>query len=345
MHRVLFAVKLLVSVTAAGALLHFVGSEQILNVFVGASPGPILIGAAIIVISISVGAARWCWIVSQSDAKLHFLSAMRLLFEALFFNQLLPSMVGGDAVRVVRATTTSGLTLGTSFRSVVIDRATGLLALNALAALGLLVLFVMGLSARPEVLYGSGLMILLGFGGAFVLLGIGLFANCRWRAWVPERLSRGYDQVVLISREFVRLNGRLDRFFVLNGLGVVVHLLVIAATFFLGLGLGIKSGLLGYFVAVPISILVSVLPISIAGWGVREAMMVAAFNVVGIQPAEALALSILFGASLALLGLLGGVLFVVNSGHLRPIRKTRSISSDGEDISFSPTTYGTKQAS
>jgi uncharacterized protein (TIRG00374 family) len=336
MRRLLFVVKLLVTVFVTVAVLHYVGSEQVLATFEQASPGPILIGAALIVVSIAVGAVRWCWIVSHSEAELHLLPAIRLLFEALFFNQLLPSMVGGDAVRVVRATTTSELALGTSFRSVVIDRATGLLALNALAACGLVALFVVGLPVGPEVLFASGLMILLGAGGVLALLGIGLLANDRWRALVPERLRRAYDQVVMIGKDFVRLNASPSRFGVLNGLGILVHLLVIAATFFLGLGLGVESGLFGYFVAVPISILVAVLPISIAGWGVREAMMIAAFNTVGIQSGEALAVSILFGASLALLGLVGGALFVANSGHLRAIREAAEDDSAPEAMLVSP---------
>jgi uncharacterized membrane protein YbhN (UPF0104 family) len=239
-------------------------------------------------------------------------------------------------VRIVRASTTSTVPLGISFRSVIIDRTTGLLALNALAAAGLVALFIVGIRVRLEVLYTSSLMILLAIGGAATLIVIALYANEKWWAWVPKRLARVYDQAVMISSEFVRLNGTPRRFFALNGFGIAVHLLIVLSMFFLGLGLGIKSGLFGYFVAVPVSILVAILPISIAGWGVREAMMVTAFNMVGIASEPALAVSILFGAALAVLGLVGGALFLINSDRLRAIREAAEGAQASEAEVYGP---------
>jgi glycosyltransferase 2 family protein len=60
-------------------------------------------------------------------------------------------------------------------------------------------------------------------------------------------------------------------------------------------------------VMVPLVVLLTMLPISIAGWGVREAAMVAAFGYVGVDAPGALALSVAFGLVQVAIGLPGGL--------------------------------------
>jgi uncharacterized membrane protein YbhN (UPF0104 family) len=57
------------------------------------------------------------------------------------------------------------------------------------------------------------------------------------------------------------------------------------------------------------------LPISIAGWGVRETAMVSAFSFVGIPDASTLVLSILFGIVTMLTALPGGLVFLTAGGR------------------------------
>ena len=67
------------------------------------------------------------------------------------------------------------------------------------------------------------------------------------------------------------------------------------AAYLMGEGLGIAIGLPAYIVLVGGSVLLSVLPISLGGWGVREVSMVALFGSVGAGAEQALALSLLWG--------------------------------------------------
>jgi hypothetical protein len=57
--------------------------------------------------------------------------------------------------------------------------------------------------------------------------------------------------------------------------------------------------------------LISMVPISIAGWGVREGAMVSAFGLVGLRAADALAMSIVFGLIVSLVGVPGGVIWAL----------------------------------
>ena len=54
-------------------------------------------------------------------------------------------------------------------------------------------------------------------------------------------------------------------------------------------------------------VLVTVVPISIAGWGVREGAMIAAFGYAGLPTSDGLIVSLLFGAGYLVLGAAGGL--------------------------------------
>ena len=68
----------------------------------------------------------------------------------------------------------------------------------------------------------------------------------------------------------------------------------------------------------PPVLLIAMMPISIAGWGVRESSMIAAFAYAGLAPSDGLTLSILFGAVRFAIGAVGGILWILSGMRLRP---------------------------
>src|SRR5690606_4783819 len=75
-------------------------------------------------------------------------------------------------------------------------------------------------------------------------------------------------------------------------------------------------------ILVPPVMLVSMVPISIAGWGVREGAMITAFGLVGLDTADALALSIVFGVIVSLVGAPGGAIWALT----RPKRAPEAVT-------------------
>jgi hypothetical protein len=63
------------------------------------------------------------------------------------------------------------------------------------------------------------------------------------------------------------------------------------------------------FLVLPV-ILIAIMPISVAGWGLREGVMVAAFGYAGLLPSDGLIVSLLFGASYLVVGGIGGLVWV-----------------------------------
>ena len=91
---------------------------------------------------------------------------------------------------------------------------------------------------------------------------------------------------------------------------IVIHLLTAVAAWSAARSVGADLSLLNaLFLVLPV-VLISVIPISIAGWGVREGAMVAAFAYAGLPQSDGLLVSILFGVSYLILGALGGLVWV-----------------------------------
>jgi len=65
----------------------------------------------------------------------------------------------------------------------------------------------------------------------------------------------------------------------------------------------------------PTVILIATVPISIAGWGVREGAMMTAFTFAGLTAADGLVVSVLYGAGLFAVGAIGGAIWILGSEH------------------------------
>lgn len=246
---------------------------------------------------------RWQLVLSALGSRLGFWSAWRMVMVGLFFNQVLPSSMGGDAVRVWQAHR-NALDLRRAIHSVLIDR---------LMALG--VLFLITSAALPRlfeivpvetVRWGLALVALGG------LLGYTLFANLDR---IPALLLKWR-----VTRSIAALSTDLRHVLVSARFGIpalvlslLIQAVVALVVFLLSRSLGLTANLLDCAVLMPAVVLVTALPISIAGWGVREGAMVVAFSFIGVSNADALALSVLFGAASMCGGLPGGLVWLFSS--------------------------------
>ena len=110
------------------------------------------------------------------------------------------------------------------------------------------------------------------------------------------------------------------------GLSIFGHLLMVAASFVLAQDLGLSVTFVDCLVLVPGVMLLAAAPISIAGWGVREAVMVAAMSLLGVPDDGSTSLSLVFGALIAGIGLVGGILWLAN-----PDRRVADLETIRED--------------
>jgi uncharacterized membrane protein YbhN (UPF0104 family) len=270
---------------------------------------PLLSAALMTVVgAIPVNAVRWRVILAAEGPSPGLGSLTKLLFVGLFFNQVLPTGVGGDAVRAWRCRRL-GIALGTAVRSVLLDRVSGYLVMVVIYAASLPML----LRIFPDTQERFGLIVV--FGAAFLgLLGFPFMDR------LPARLLRlpMIGALADLSRETRRLVTHPGRCAAVLGLSIIAVGLAVLACMLVGDSLGVPLSFATWLLVVPPVSLIQLMPISLAGWGVREAGMVVLLSGFGVPAEAALAISILMGLTLIVIGLPGGLIWLADWDIARP---------------------------
>lgn len=266
----------------------------------------ILLAFTILGATVCLVTLRWMFILRKIGAQLMFGPALHIVFIGMFFNQVLPSTVGGDAVRTWRLYK-SGVALGASFRSVVLDRVVGLAGLVLLVVLGLPL--VSSATPDPAAFWSLLAIAFAATAGLALLLSLD---KIRF-SWLRRGPFRTLDDLAVDARSLFFAPGAAA--FSL-GLSLAVHFGSAMIVFVLALGMEIEISVLECVILVPPVILISVLPISMAGWGIREGAMITALGFAGITPADALVLSLAIGLVILITSIPGGILWFVRS---RPV--------------------------
>jgi hypothetical protein len=258
---------------------------------VGAMLGAVLLASLIV-------AFRWHVILAAEAKSPGPRTLLKIVFVGLFFNQVLPTGVGGDAVRAWRCSRV-GIGLGAAIRSILLDRACGYLVL--------LVLYVLALPSLLKILpepqeRGAVLAVLvIGLLGLVALVSLDRLP----RPILRLRLMTPFAELSRASRRLLTDPGRCGA---VLGFSVITIALSVLALKFVGDAVGSPLPLGNWIMIVPPVTLIQLVPVSLAGWGVREAALVVALGWFGVPAETALAISILVGLGLILVGLPGGLI-------------------------------------
>ena len=226
-----------------------------------------------------------------------------------FFNNLLPTGFGGDAVRayeLAHDAKSGALAVGT----VLTDRAIGLLALFLMAALALP--FSLGVLQAWLVLLVLALTV-GAFGGVALFLWPGPIGRA-WRA-LPRRVRRFMDRPALRKLYFSFSGYDRRSLAIAGGVSIGFNLLQVVVNALIGLSLGVQVGFGYYLVSVSIIATLLMLPITISGVGVREGAYLLLFGPVGVPAARAVSMALAMYLITLLSGLIGGALYAWEGAH------------------------------
>lgn len=281
-------------------------------------PLKILLGLFPLVTQLVIAAERWRLVCRQLGVTLRFLTGLQIVAIGAFFNQTLPSAVGGDAMRVwLLARERVGL--GKAVNTVLCDRVLALVVLIGLTATTLPLFYehVESPAARVAVT----IFALTGLAGFAVFLVAGPWVARLLQRWT---VSRPFGELAI---DFHRLFSASIATVTLIGWSLAIHLLTILSAWLIARLLAVDVNLLDCLIVMPPIVLITMLPISIAGWGLREGAMVVGFGMVGVASADALAISICFGLANIVTALPGGVLWLRDRGHQASMTDANRISA------------------
>jgi glycosyltransferase 2 family protein len=305
MRRILVpALKILVSVALLYLALRKANFADLASRIDVWSLGWIALAIAVTFFQIFIGVLRWRIVSSKCGAPLSTRQAMRYNLIGTFFNQTLPSSIGGDAVRlwlVARA----GAGWRAATYSIFVDRAIGLIALA--------IIIVASLPWSYQLIsntYGRSALLLvdlaaLAGGAGFLLLGVLPWPWLK-RWWGTHHLHA----CAVIANQVIFSRRTGPRIAVLS---LLVHVLAVVIAWCVVQSIAAPVTFGQTFLLIPPVMLITMLPISIAGWGVREATMGLAFGYAGLMTNEGINISLLYGAVSFIVGAFGGLVWVFSA--------------------------------
>lgn len=289
--------QVIVTVSLLAILWQLVGGEAVMERLASADLAWVVAGFACATAAMGFAAMRWRYTALCVGATLTVERSIKEFYLAGLLNQILPGGILGDALRAWRHGKRAEHEherggMGKAIRAVVIERMANQMAI-ASAMLVSLTLW----TAMP-----------------------GAFANVR--IWAPLVCAAGVVGLMLIAIALLarrHRGGRLERFlldsreallrprtmFTQLGLGFLVTGSCVAMFYCSTQAVHAPLSLFHLFALVPGALFAMSIPISIGGWGLREASAVALWTMAGLPPEHALASSVLYGI-LALLGALPG---------------------------------------
>ena len=293
-------VKILITVAILAIIARSIDLSTVFNVVRNMSPEYLIFALIMQLLSAGLASYRWFLIMRRLKFGQGPLFYLKSYLKGSFFNQALPGGIGGDAYRVLECSR-MGNGKKAAFYGVLLDRILGLI--------GLLLLNLIANIAYPDLLPAAIFHILnaIALGGiaaviVFAMVGkIDRFAEYKFTRHLHE-----------ISADMRRVYHDQRAIMLHSVISVLIHFISMLAVYFIGIGVGLHYDLLTFLVLVPPVMLLTIAPISLAGWGVREGGMIGLFLLIGADKALVLSMSVLYGLILLAASMPGLYLFLMN---------------------------------
>ncbi len=305
--------KLTVTITGIIYIINNVDYEKSFLLIQNINYEFFIFAYVILLLQLFIVVFRWRMVLVQIEEYFTPLILLRFFWIGLLVNQVFPSTIGGDTLRGYYLYK-SGCKIKEAILSILLDRIFGLIGLLILVFLTIPLLFNQIDNQNAQL----GLLIItIGLSLAVVMLVL--------LSLLSEKFLRYRFMFALktLSIELKRMLFSFSScsFFVTTSL--CAHLFSIITVIALSRCLQLEIEMITIFLVVPFVTLFMTIPISIAGWGIREGVMVLGFGYFGVAPDQALALSILYGISLLLISLPGAGFWLLSSFSVNDVLKSK----------------------
>jgi glycosyltransferase 2 family protein len=273
----------------------------------GMNPTWIVLALAAYAFTQSIGVWRWNRLLRAQHIEVEPRRLTESIWVSMFFNNFLPSNIGGDVVRIADTAPAAGSkTLATTV--VLVDRALGLSALVVIASSGAMAASLLGVHVPGArwlwIASALGATAAIAVIAMPQLVGHALLpVRALKRPWVTERAQRLEDAVIKFRNAPSALAGAF-------GGALVVQLTIVAFYLLTAEGLSVPLPIFLGAVLIPVSMVVQMAPVSINGFGVREAVFAFFFRRFGLPTDAAVALSLVSTGMVMGLSLVGGFFFL-----------------------------------
>ena len=325
--RFLDLAKVIVSLILIFLLLREIGLQETWEKLLHVHPGYLLAALVVALLGVVVRAYRWRVLLSALEIEVPLGQLTALYFIGFLFTNVLPTGFGGDPIRMYELSRYTHRT-AESAGTVLADRFFGLIVLQAMAVVALAFGYPL---VEPWMIAFTVLLFVGSLVAVWLLLNRQLWQSLGERlkplaslgqkqGSIPSKIVGQVGNLSIVEG-FKRFYESLHGYNIASvgktlGVSLVFNILLITMNYLLGLSLGTRVSIWYYFLFVPITSIVTLLPVSFAGLGVREGAYVLLFIQAGMPRETALSLSLLvYVISIFTPGLIGGIIYVLKGAR------------------------------
>jgi glycosyltransferase 2 family protein len=310
----LLAVKLSVSIILLAVLFSSIDAGSLWTTAKLASVPWLLVALAVFAINVGAAAWRWSLLLAAQHVHVRTRSLLSSCLVANFFNNFLPSNIGGDVIRIRDTARPAGSkTLATTV--ILVDRGLGMMALVLVAAMGATAAVRTHPSAAPIwPLWLWAAFLAAAAGAAPVVFAPDGFGRLLQPLTVfhPEWVG---DRIIKLTGALAKFRDQPGALAACFGGAVFVQVAVVSFYCAVAYALHLDVAFADLAVIVPVSFIVQMVPVSVNGFGVREATFSFYFSRIG-QPIEgALLMSLVAQALVMLFSLTGAAVYITRRRH------------------------------
>ncbi len=302
----MLSLKIIITCIFFIAIFSNTDFDATITILTGADIMFVILALFVLVAEQFIATTRWLIVLNWLKINISYSSTLRFLWIGAFFNQALPSSIGGDALRGYFLCKHKNCSIGAATVGVLLDRVVAMFSLTLLIASTLPLWFKL---VTDPIINGSVIIVIIGL---FVSIGIGITLDFMPNKWTHWKIVQGIVTLSQNSRKIIFSYYGL----VLIALSLSIQLSFVFAVWILAHSMGLDVNFVDVLLIIPITNLITVLPISIAGWGVREVVIITGLGFLGVSPEAALALSIFYGL-LILVSAIPGAIYWLQS-KVRP---------------------------
>lgn len=313
-------IKLLISAGLIGLIIWYMGGiAELVTIVKGANPAFFILAFFIITFDRALMMYKWKLLLKSRNQQIPFFHGLKIYCSAMIWGLFLPTTVGADAIRAY-ITTKSGLNGHEVIASIVVERMVGFIAS---LIMGLIGLYILSSSAQFDDKFDS-----IWYAGSIVLLaGIILFAISFSQSFfdifygsLPDR----WHEIKIVSRlkglheTYISYKANRRSVFLFFNLTLFEQLFTIVFGWVIALALNVDVDLIFIAGVMPVTILITRLPISFDGIGVFEGIFVILMALGGIGAAEAISIALVGRVVQILSWMPWWLTYTIQSGHARP---------------------------
>jgi len=307
-NSLIWLVKLVLTAAILAAITWNLDLQRISHTLASEPPAAIAAGLAISLLQMVLAAKRLSLVIATFSHRIPLRDALRVTLEGMFFSQTFVSFFGGDAQRTWQIHK-CGFSLRDAASAIALDRFIGIVGNHffVLVCTPYLLFTIASNSMR------IGLLVIAGGGFAAIVLVLA-FGFLRGRIessvlqWLQsKRILHLLFEISTVGRHLLVRDGR-----VLSALAIsLVIAMANSLIFFLVLLAWHIPPVqaFGCALLVPAVMEIAMLPISVAGWGVREGTVIFTFASFGVSAEIAFGSSIIYALIVLTVGLLGGLIW------------------------------------